>query len=194
MSVRAECERLKHRLAEMAESADTDLEQRYPVNPPPVPYGLYKKLRWLAARLFQLMETVGVISRAHWQVRLRHAVGGNDARPLLIWAVGVERAYLRDACLALQELETQLPNHAPVLVTDVADFAFYSRLGWLVEYLPAISGEGEDYRERKARFLAWFYRDAPALPVNAGFSVAAEAATIRAWLRDGSWPGDQSDN
>jgi hypothetical protein len=53
-----------------------------------------------------------------------------------------------------------------VLVTDVADFAFFSRLGWLVEYLPKLSGEGQAYELRKARFIAKLYRDAPALPVN----------------------------
>jgi hypothetical protein len=63
-----------------------------------------------------------------------------------------------------------LPGFVPVLVTNVADFAFFSRLGWLVEYVPALSAPAGGYAERKQRHLAWRYRDAPALPVSAGLT------------------------
>jgi hypothetical protein len=56
-------------------------------------------------------------------------------------------------------------------VTNVADFSFFSRLGWLVEYLPALSSPADGYAERKKRYLAWRYRDAPILPVSAGLGL-----------------------
>jgi hypothetical protein len=56
----------------------------------------------------------------------------------------------------------------PVLITDQADFAFYSRLGWLVEYLPNLRGVGEAYDDRKVQYLAWRYQDACVLPLSAG--------------------------
>jgi hypothetical protein len=68
----------------------------------------------------------------------------------------------------------------PVLVTDVADFAFFSRLGWLVEYVPALSTPADDYGERKRRYLAWRYRDAPALPVSAGLAEFAQVQELLA--------------
>jgi hypothetical protein len=55
-----------------------------------------------------------------------------------------------------------------VLITNHADFAFYSRLGWLVEYLPNLRGVGEAYDDRKAHYLAWRYQDASVLPLSAG--------------------------
>jgi hypothetical protein len=64
-----------------------------------------------------------------------------------------------------------------VLITPLSDFAFYSRLGWLVEYLPKL-GNDEAYRERKRRYLAWRYRDATALPLSAGLADAAEVVRL----------------
>jgi hypothetical protein len=61
-----------------------------------------------------------------------------------------------------------MPGFAPVLVTDVADFAFFSRLGWLVEYVPPLSAPAGEYAGRKQRHLAWLYRDALALPASVG--------------------------
>ena len=59
-------------------------------------------------------------------------------------------------------------SYIPALITNHADFAFYSRLGWLVEYLPNLRGVGEAYDDRKAQYLAWRYRDASVLPLSAG--------------------------
>jgi hypothetical protein len=70
-------------------------------------------------------------------------------------------------------------------VTDVADFAFFSRLGWLVEYLPELSGQGEPYDERKARLLARLYRGAPAVPVRAGLESGSLAEELRRCLANG---------
>jgi hypothetical protein len=101
---------------------------------------------------------------------------------LLIWAVGTDRDTLREACGGFSKLHDSLPGFAPVLVTDVADFAFFSRLGWLVEYLPRLAGEGGPYEERKARFLARLYRGAPTLPVDAGLEVGSRLEEICQWV------------
>jgi hypothetical protein len=100
----------------------------------------------------------------------------------LIWAVGTDRNTLREACSGFCELQGSLRGFAPVLITDVADFAFFSRLGWLVEYLPDLSGQGEPYEERKARLLARLYRGAPVLPVGAGLQSGSRAEEIRQWI------------
>ena len=96
------------------------------------------------------------------------------SRSLLIWSDIRATDAQREACRGLQQMLAAYPNLCPVLVTTVADFAFYSRLGWLVEYLPDISGEGSCYRERKQRYLAWRYRHAVAIPLSAGLADAAE--------------------
>jgi hypothetical protein len=81
---------------------------------------------------------------------------------------------LRAACVGFSS-KLQGGHHlAPVLVTDIADFAFYSRLGWLVEYVPSLSGEGPSLRERKEAYLAWRYRDACIVPLSAGLASAPE--------------------
>jgi hypothetical protein len=67
-------------------------------------------------------------------------------------------------------LNGTIPRFVPILVTDVPDFAFFSRLGWLVEYVPTLAPPAGDYAERKRRYLAWRYRDAPALPASAGLT------------------------
>ena len=64
-------------------------------------------------------------------------------------------------------MQAASPGWAPVLVTDVADFAFFSRLNWLVEYVPSLSTPADGYSEHKLRYLAWRYRHVPALPVTA---------------------------
>jgi hypothetical protein len=79
----------------------------------------------------------------------------------------IDRDELRSACGRIRELQTGSPGWAPVLVTDVADFAFFSRLNWLVEYVPSLSAPADGYFEHKLRYLAWRYRDVPALSVTA---------------------------
>jgi len=93
---------------------------------------------------------------------------------MLIWAVGADPETLREACTGLSEQWDSFPGFAPVLITDVADFAFFSRLGWLVEYLPRLTGQGEPYEERKLKYIARLYRGAPVLPVNAGLNTSRE--------------------
>jgi hypothetical protein len=116
-----------------------------------------------------------------WLPGLRHYAAGEGARPYVIWAVGTDRETLRIACRGFEKLQTALPGWVPVLITDVADFAFYARLGWLVEYVPDLSQPAQAYAERKKRYLAWRYRDAPALPVAAGL---ADGVQVRELLLD----------
>lgn len=87
-------------------------------------------------------------------------------KTLLVWSDINEATAQREACRELQQRLTTHSELCPVLVTEVADFTFYSRLGWLVEYLPEMSGDGPSYRERKQRYLAWRYRDAVAVPLS----------------------------
>lgn len=108
-----------------------------------------------------------VIRRA-WLLTLKHSSSTSDAKTLLIWALGMERDSLRNACLGFQQFLASRQNLAPVLVMDVADFAWFSRLGWMVEYLPELEGEGMSYQERKRDYLAWRYRDAVVVPGAAG--------------------------
>lgn len=117
-----------------------------------------------------------------WLPTLKHGCAAPDAGALLVWAVGVAPDDLRAACLGLGRLLRGNDSLAPVLVTDVADFAWFSRLGWLVEYLPELGGQGTLYTDRKKRHLAWRYRKAVVVPVSAGL---ASPAQWRELLNDG---------
>jgi hypothetical protein len=166
MHLEGELERLRQYLEELAAADDEELD-RYQLARPQVPPGLYWKLRWMAGRALRWLESKGLKRPDRWPAGLKQVPGSERAQPLLLWAVGTDPGTLRAACRALAEQHAALPGYAPVLVTDVADFAFFSRLGWLVEYLPSVSGVGPAYDVRKARFLARLYRGAPAIPVTA---------------------------
>lgn len=186
MSHRTELEALRRRLDDLAASGDDGLTRRYRVRRRRPPPGLYWKLRWLAAHALRILEDAGMTRSDPWPPRLKHSAHLPRAKALLIWGVGTDRDMLREACRGFLEWQSAIPDFAPVLVTDVADFAFFSRLGWLVEYLPKLSGEGEPYDQRKAKFLARLYRGAPALPLAAGLASSAERkAIVEELLR---WP------
>ena len=100
-----------------------------------------------------------------WSPRLKHVSAAEDSKVVLFWAVGeFDKSALR------LELRTHLERFKSeggglgVLVTNVPDFAFYSRLGWLIEYLPELSGTHESYAQEKLRYLAWRYRGADVVP------------------------------
>lgn len=168
MTFESEAAAIEQRLADLASAADDELVGRYALERPPMPPGLYWRMRWLAGWTLRWLEGVGLWRPDPWPVRLKLAAGAPKAKPLLIWAVGADRASLRTACESLSHLAESFPGFAPVLVTDVADFAFFSRLGWLVEFVPRLAGDGHSYDERKLRFLARLYQGAPVLPVSAG--------------------------
>lgn len=107
------------------------------------------------------------VSKYDWSPALKHVPRVGGERVLLIWALNARDVSVqRDACRVLQVALGGFSGLLPVLLTDCADFAFFSRLGWQVEYLPPLSGEGEDYAARKCAYLAWRYRDALVLPLG----------------------------
>jgi hypothetical protein len=175
-SLQDDIRRLRRELDDLADGVD-DLV-RYELRQPPMPPGGYWKLRWLVGLLLRWLEAARLKQPDPWPVRLRQAAGHARAKPLLIWAVGSDRNTLRKACRGFSTLDDSLPGFAPVLVTDVADFAFFSRLGWLVEYVPRLPGEGKPYDTRKASFLVRLYRGAPVLPVHAGLEVQSRREEI----------------
>lgn len=107
------------------------------------------------------------VSKYDWSPTLKHVPHEVGKRVLLIWSVDPrDVAAQRDACRMLQAALAGFPGLLPVLLTNCADFAFFSRLGWYVEYLPALSGDGEDYATRKCAYIAWRYRGALVLPLG----------------------------
>ncbi len=171
---------LRRRWDQLASEPDCDFTARYELKRPPVPPGLYWKLRWLAGRILRELQSRRLLPAHPWPVALKSSRAKARAKPLLIWAVGTDRDSLRTSCEKLRGAFEALTEFAPVLVTDVADFGFFSRLGWLVEYLPRVAGEGVPYEERKLRLLARLYRGAPILPVSVG-SEEVSAPAIRRW-------------
>lgn len=182
MSLSGDIAALQQHLEDLACAPDEELVARYTMQRPRRPPGFYWQLRWLAGRVLRWLASQGILQSDPWPVNLKHAKRGQDARPLLIWAVGADLETLRNACDGFSRLLETTPGFAPVLVTDVADFAFFSRLGWLVEYLPSLAGEGEPFENRKARLLARLYHGAPALPVRAGTASGSQADELRQQL------------
>lgn len=108
------------------------------------------------------------LTKYSWLPTLKHALPGGNSNVLLIWAMGVEQDDLREACDGFLKRIDAESSKVPVLVTDCADFAYFSRLQWLVEYVPELNGDGPSYRARKLQYLAWRYRDALVVPASAG--------------------------
>jgi len=173
MTSRAEAESLRRRLNQLAQEFDTDISQRYALHFPPPKPSLYRRLRTNAGRHLRRLGLMRPLppqpppKLEPWLTELSHVDYGSAAKPLLIWALGIERDKLRSICDRIRELQSRSPGWAPVLVTDVADFAFFSRLNWLVEYVPSLSAPADGYFEQKLRCLAWRYRDVPALSITA---------------------------
>lgn len=134
------------------------------------PLTALRRFRKAAGRVRRRLFRQPLPAPKPWLPGLKHLERGDEAKPLVIWALGTDQETLREACRGFEVLHASLPGFAPVLVTDVADFAFFSRLGWLVEYVPSLAPPAAGYAERKRRYLAWLYRDAPALPASAGLS------------------------
>lgn len=105
-----------------------------------------------------------------WDARLKHAPRPDDARTLVFWNDIADKAEAHAACEKGRVLLQDKKDYVPVLVTEHADFAYYSRLGWLVEYLPRIAGKEtspEAYVETKKKYLAFRYREALHMPLSA---------------------------
>lgn len=178
MTLLHETEELRRRLRQWAAAPEWSLLVRYELLPQKPAPELSKRY---SQKLGRFLRVWG-LSRARyqkqvWQAGLKHAPAPGN-KILLIWSDVPDKAASRAACGGLQRLLAARPAYAPVLVTPLADFAFYSRLGWLVEYLPEISGTGPDYTERKRRYLAWRYREAVAIPLSAGLHAAEDVAQL----------------
>ncbi len=175
MSVIAEARLLRKQLKALGAKPEWDLFTRYDLLAKKPPSSL-KERAW--RRLRHLLASVGLIS-PHitpypWMSTLKHRPVSADVKTVMIWALGADRHQLRAACEGFSSRLQGGDDLAPVLVTDIADFAFYSRLGWLVEYVPTLSGEGPSLHERKQAYLAWRYRDACIVPLSAGLASAPE--------------------
>lgn len=171
MNILTQTTLLRHELAVLAARPEWPLLVRHDLLADKLPTSLFARIY---RRIRNCLTTIGLLSPRvtpyPWTLGLTHAPAATDATPLLIWALGTDPALMRQACQGLSRRLQVHANLAPILVTDIADFALYSRLGWLVEYLPELSGEGPSYRERKQRYLAWRYRDAVVVPVAAGLA------------------------
>ena len=168
MDMEQETQRLRARLRAWANVPDWALMVRYELLPQKPPAQLHKRVVQRVGRLLRVMGLDRSRYRHQvWQAGLKHAPPQSGAKPLVFWSEGMVREEARAACMGAKALLQGHPGFVPVLVTDVTDFAFYSRLHWLVEYLPHL-GEDAAYYDRKRRYLAWRYRNALALPLRAG--------------------------
>lgn len=171
MSVIKESRALRRELQALAAKPEWDLLTRYDL------LGKKQSASWperVWRRVRHLLALVGLISphvtRYSWLTSLKHREVSASEKTMMIWALGVDRHQLRPACEGFSKRLQGNDGVVPVLVTDIADFAFYSRLGWLVEYVPALSGEGPSFQQRKRAYLAWRYRDACIVPLSAGLA------------------------
>lgn len=178
MSVGNEIEDLRLHLQELASKADVDLTKRYALRPLPGDHpGLYRQIRRRFGGILRRLGLRATPPSEPWLPGLKHVCHIDEPSALLIWALGTDRETLRTACRGFQAMQGSLKNRVPVLVTDVADFSFFSRLGWLVEYVPSLSTAG-GYAARKERYLAWLYRDVPAVPVTVGLYETVRAEDL----------------
>ncbi len=175
MSVIVEAKKLRKQMKAIAANPEWDLLRRYDLLAKKPPSSLRERV---SRRVRHLLTSAGLIS-PHvtpypWLSTLKHRPVSADVKTVMIWALGADRDQMRAACEGFSSRLQGTDDLAPVLVTDIADFAFYSRLCWLVEYVPSLSGEGPSLRERKEAYLAWRYRDACIMPLSAGLASAPE--------------------
>ena len=125
--------------------------------------------RWFRDWLLRLGLIKPSQTAMAWSPRLKHVPVNDDARVVIFWAVGqCDKETLRlELAAALKRFKSQGGGAGVlgVLLTNVPNFAFYSRLGWLVEYLPAESDVFGSYSQKKLRYLAWRYKHAEVVPV-----------------------------
>lgn len=173
--VMGEAAALRQELAILARQPEWQLLARYDLLAGKRPLRMRDRVSRTVRKVLTMLRLAPPrVTSYPWTAVLKHAAVDAGARTLLIWAPGVPRDELRQGCEGVARRLRDDRSLAPILVTDVADFAWFSRLGWLIEYLPALSGPGQDYLERKRRYLAWRYRDALIVPLSAGHASDAE--------------------
>ena len=164
----------RQQFAQCVGEADVDLAQRYALRPvQSETLSLYRRVRRAVGLKLRELGLRRAPPPEPWLPALNFIEYSNGAQPLVIWALGMDRDTLRATCGDFKRMNREAPDLIPILVTDVADFAFFSRLGWLVEYVPALSWPAQQYAERKRRYLAWRYRDAAAVSVSEGLTEEA---------------------
>jgi hypothetical protein len=169
MSFPLEAESLTRQLRKWADEADVDLARRYALKPLPSKQpSLYRRMRRALGLKLRQLGLRRPPPLEPWLPGLNSVAYAESERPVAIWALEMDRDRLRTACGNFKKLQAGAPYIVPVLITDVADFAFFSRLGWLVEYVPTLSAPAGDYAGRKRRYLAWRYRDTPSVHASVG--------------------------
>jgi hypothetical protein len=175
LSAITEAKTLRQQLRALAAKPEWDLLTRYDLLGKKPPSSFMERV-WRRAR--RVLAATGLfppqVTSYPWLPALKHRTVSADARTLLIWALGADRHELRASCEGFSRRIEGDNRLSPVLVTDIADFAWFSRLGWLVEYLPELSGDGQPYQQRKQAHLAWRYRDACIVPLSAGLASEVE--------------------
>lgn len=169
MSLRQEIQTFRLELENLASQFDAAQTRRYRLwHPPGQRRTVYRRFRKALGRMLRRLGLRHSAPVEPWRTGLKHGSGSDLARPIVIWALNANREEMRKACSTIDALLASSTSWSPVLVTDVADFAFFSRLRWLVEYLPSLNPPADAYGGRKRRYLAWRYRDAVSLPVSVG--------------------------
>lgn len=183
MDLIGELDALRREIDQLANECGTELEARYALQRPRKPPGVYWQIRWLAGKVLRTLRSLVRKEADAWPAALKHSGRDRSSKPVVVWALGFNPEQLRQACAGIDGLLRDLPGVAPVLVTDIADFAHYSRICWLVEYVPDIRGTGS-FALRKSQYLARLYKDAPVLPAGYGLCQTAERSVLRAWLAE----------
>lgn len=171
MSVITEAKALRRELKALAVKPEWTLLTRYDLLAgKPAQSSTARAWRMIRRLLASVRAMPPQVTPYPWLPTLKHRPVSADVKTVMIWALGADRHQLRAACEGFSKKLQGGDHLAPVLVTDIADFVFYSRLGWLVEYVPSVSGEGPSLQQRKQAYLAWRYRDACIVPWIAGFA------------------------
>ncbi len=111
--------------------------------------------------LLQSYRSLKIKGKDAWLVDLKHSAPQENREKLLVWAEGFSKEKQRQLCQEVVEYIKENPNYIPILVTDTPDFAYFSRLHWLVEYLPTLRERKEsNYKQTKREYLKWRYRSA----------------------------------
>lgn len=164
--IQAETKSLRLKFHELRISYDYKLIVKYELQ-----YNVKFSFRAIIQKIGRLLRLVG-LDRSHycnrkWTASLKHNNQVNFCKTILIHAQGYNIEQCRIHCNLMRDLLKSFPGYVPVLLTDTSDFTFFSRLGWLIEYLPDLQIQGSSYLQRKLQHLAWLYRDASIVPLSA---------------------------